>query len=120
MPDVSRTDDNEGGLPSAVLVVVYAVVLVATIAVGAGVLLANAMACDSGGDNCANGVVIATLTWAAISFVLPVVALVWGLLSSRATASGRVRRVVALILIIVLPVIGLAANLLILFNPAFH
>lgn len=120
MADDSQAVEHEGGLPSAVLVVVYVVVLVATVAVGVGVLLANAMACASGGDNCANRVVIATLTWAGISFVLPVVALVWGLLSSRATRSGRVRRLVALLLLIALPVIGLAANLLILFNPVLQ
>lgn len=108
------------GLPSVVLIVVYVVFLLGTAAVGAGVLMANVMSCDSGGDNCANGVVIATLTWAAISFLLPLVALIWGLLSSRSTSGGRRSRVIALVAIVILPIIGLAANLAILFNPAFH
>jgi hypothetical protein len=113
-------EETPGGLPNVVLGVVYGVMLAGTLVVAGGVMIANAMACDSGGDNCANGVIIATLTWLFISFVLPVAALVWGLVSSRLTRTGRRNRVFALISIIILPVVGLAANLVILFNPAFH
>lgn len=113
-------DDAQGGLPNSALAVVYAVVMVGTVVVATGVMIGNAMACDSGGDNCANGVVIATLTWGFISFVLPVAALIWGLVSKRSTRTGRRNRVLALIAIIILPVIGVVADLVILFNPAFH
>lgn len=114
------TADSQPGLPGAVLGVVYAVVLVGSLVVAGGVMIANAMACDSGGEQCATGVVTATLTWAVITFLLPVGALVWGLVSSRDTRTGRRNRIFALILIIVLPIIGLAANLAILFQPVFH
>lgn len=120
MSAVESPPEREGGLPSVVLIVAYVVMLVGTVVLGAGVLMANVMACDSGGDNCATGVGIATVTWGVISFVLPVVALVWGLVSSRATRRGRISRIIALVLIIVLPVLGLAANLTILFLPVFH
>lgn len=113
-------DEAPRGLSNAPIIVTYCVVLAGTLVVAGGVLIGNAMACDSGGDNCANGMIIATLTWLFISFVLPVAALVWGLVSSRSTRAGRRNRVLALIAIVILPVIGLAANLVILFNPAFH
>lgn len=113
-------DETPRGLTNAPIIVTYCIVLAGTLVVAGGVMIGNAMACDSGGDNCANGMIIATLTWLFISFVLPVAALVWGLVSSRSTRTGRRNRVFALIAIIILPVIGLAANLVILFNPAFH
>jgi hypothetical protein len=114
------TPDSPRGLPNAVIAVVYGVVLLGSLVVAGGVLIANAMSCDSGGDQCATGMVTATLTWAAITFLLPIGALVWGLVSSRETRAGRRNRVIALILILALPIIGLAANLAILFQPAFH
>lgn len=107
--------ERPGGLPGAVLATTYVVVLLVTLVVGAGVLMANVMSCDSGGDDCADRVMIATLTWAAISFLIPIAALVWGLASSRKTSTGRRNRWVALALIILLPVIGFAVNLAILF-----
>ena len=112
--------DSQPGLPGAVIGVVYAVVLVGSLVVGGGVLMANVMSCDSGGEQCATGMMTATLTWAVITFLLPIGALVWGLVSSRDTRTGRRNRIFALILILVLPIIGLAANLTILFQPVFH
>ncbi len=120
MPPLDERAEPEGGLPGVFLVVTYVIVLAGTLLLGAGVLIANAMSCDSGGDNCANGMIIATLTWGFISFILPIAALVWGLVSSRATRAGRRNRIIALICLILLPIIGLAANLLILFQPVFH
>lgn len=119
-PPLDERAEPTGGLPGAALVVTYVVILAGTLILGMGVLLANAMSCDSGGENCANGVMIATLVWGVISFVLPVIALVWGLASSRATRRGRRNRIIALVCLILLPVIGLAANLVILFAPIFR
>lgn len=103
--------ERPGGLPPGVLVAAYVIVLVGTLLLGAGVLMANVMSCDAGGDNCANNVLLATIAWAVISFALPLVALLWGLTGSQETSSGRRRRVIALVLIIVLPALGLAVNL---------
>ncbi len=114
------SDEPAGGLPNAALGIVYGVVMAGTLVVAGGVMIGNAMACDSGGDNCANGMILATLTWGFISFVLPIAALTWGLVSSRSTRTGRRNRVLALIAIIILPMIGLVADFAILFNPAFH
>ena len=114
------SEGQPGGLPGPFLGVAYGVCLLGSLFLAMGVLLMNAMACDSGGDKCATAVVTASLVWAFITFVLPVAALVWGLLSSRYTRAGRRNRVIVLVLLIVLPFLGITANLLILVQPAFH
>ena len=116
MTQQNEETERPGGLPGAALTITYVVVLLVTLVVGAGVLMANVMTCDSGADGCADRVMIATLAWAAISFLLPIAALVWGLASSRVTSGGRRDRWLALVLILVLPFIGLAVNLTILFR----
>ncbi|MHB1164453.1 MAG: hypothetical protein ACYC3K_04340 [Candidatus Nanopelagicales bacterium] len=104
------------GLPNTVLIVVCVIVLLAVTVAGVGVLMANVMSCDSGSDGCADRAMVATGVWAAISYLGPLGALAWGLVAKRTTQAGRLSRVVALLLIVLLPVVGLAVNLTILFG----
>lgn len=105
-----------GGLPNTVLIVVCVVVLFVVTVVGIGVLMANVMSCDSGSEGCADRAMMATAVWAAISYLGPLGAMAWGLVAKRTTSAGRLSRVIALVLIVLLPVVGLAVNLTILFG----
>ncbi len=97
------------------LIVATVVMLVLVVLIGGGVLMANVMACDSGAEGCAERATTATLVWAALSFLGPIAAMIWGLIAKRTTSGGRISRIIALVLIILLPVIALALNLVILF-----
>jgi hypothetical protein len=104
------------GLPRWVLVVAYVIVLVASVLVGTGVLMANVMTCASGAEGCSDRALLATGVWGVVTYVLPLAAFVWGLIASADTAGGRRSRIIALILIVALPILGIAINLLVLFG----
>lgn len=104
------------GLPPVVLVIAAVVAVAVSIVIGAGVLMANAMSCDSGGEGCADRVVLATVVWGVLAFIGPLAAMTWGLLSPRGTRGGRTMRVIALLVIIALPFVSIAVNLALIFS----
>ncbi len=112
---VEATQRREA-LPRSVLVIAYVLVLIATLIAGVGVLMANVMTCASGTEGCSDRALLATGVWGVITYLLPAAALVWGLIASADTPGGRRSRIIALILIIVLPILGIAINLLVLFG----
>jgi hypothetical protein len=103
-------------LPRSVLVIAYVLVLLASLVVGTGVLMANVMTCASGTEGCSDRALLATGVWGVITYLLPAAAFVWGLIASADTPGGRRSRIIALILIIVLPILGIGINLLVLFG----
>lgn len=104
-------------LPRTVLVIAYVLVLLATLIAGVGVLMANVMACDAGGEGCVDRAMWATGVWGVVTYGVPLAALVWGLVSRATTRAGRRNRILALIVMIAGPVLAFGINLLILFPP---
>ncbi len=96
-PEATPVPPPRGAIPIWVLFLVAVAVLALAVGIGTVFLLGTAFACDSGWAGCGE-VGAQSMTAYAVSAIVGLVAvLLLGVTAPRATASGRVRRIVSLV-----------------------
>ncbi len=100
------------GIPMWVIYLVWGIILAAAVVVAAFLVLASAFACDSGWRGCDTVGLWSFGTYAAITLVVGAVPVGIAAFGRAGTGFNRAMRIVALVLVVISPGIGVLASFL--------